>query len=229
MQEIIKYQEIDSRLRKLEAELQSSENRKNAADMQRYLKDGQARLMKLDQISKSLLEQYQKAVSLYNDFVNKLSSLSKKVADAKDNVNDELANTLDNFKATSENLDNNIVNLSNKINSVNREFEGIMNNAKKAKRNLDIYKAGYAKEREKLEPEINKLKSELNAQKSKVNPALLTKYNSKSEGKVFPIFVAEVGGRCGGCRMEISAGKLSDLKTKGTIECENCGRVIYTK
>ena len=67
----------------------------------------------------------------------------------------------------------------------------------------------------------------MDKQKAKVDPKLMAKYASKSEGKIFPIFVPETNGRCGRCRMEISASKLSDLKSKGTVECENCGRIIY--
>ena len=33
--------------------------------------------------------------------------------------------------------------------------------------------------------------------------------------------------KCGGCRMAISGTKLKQLKEKGVIECENCGRIIF--
>ena len=227
MQEIIKYQQIDSQLRKVEGELYSSANRKSAFQMQQYLKDGQARLIKLEEVAKTLNEQYQKATKLYNEFIEKLDELSKKVEADRGEKTDELEKTISAFNQTADNLENNIAILGQKIVNANKEFESIMNNAKKAKHNLEIYKANYNKEREKLEPEINRLKEEKNKQKPKVDPKLLAKYNAKYEGKIFPVFVPETKGRCGGCRMEIPAGKLSELKAKGTIECENCGRIIY--
>lgn len=227
MQEIIKYQEIDAKLRKLESQLYSSANRKNASDMQQYLKDGQARLIKLEEVSKNLTEQYQKATKLYNDFVQKLETLSKNVESATEGKTEELEAMINSFNQTAETLDNNINILGGRMMNASKEFENIMNNAKKARHNLEIYKSAYNKEKEQLEPEINRLKEEKNKQKAKVDPKLLAKYNSKSESKIFPIFVPETKGRCGGCRMEIPAGKLSDLKSKGAIECENCGRFIY--
>lgn len=227
MQEIIKYQEIDSKLRRLEAELFSSANRKGASEMQQLLKDGQAKLIKLESTSANLSEQYNKATQLYSEFVNKLETLQKSVEGAKDEKLAQLETTIANLVATGENLDNNISALAGRIAAVNREFENIMNNAKKAKHNLEIYKANYLKEREKFEPEINKLKEELTAQRGKVDPKLLAKYNSKKEGKIFPVFVRENKGGCGGCRMAIPAGKLSTLKTNGMVECENCGRIIF--
>ena len=47
MQELLKYQEIDAKLRKLNGELAQNENRKKAAQMQQYLKDTQAKLFEL--------------------------------------------------------------------------------------------------------------------------------------------------------------------------------------
>lgn len=225
MQEILKYQELDLKLKKLENELNSSANKKSAGEMQQYLRDGQTRLVKLEETAKVLVEQYQKATALYNDFVNKLEALAKEVdGGIKENVEAMLKK----FSADAEKLDNHIINLANKIAAVNKEFESLMNNAKKARNNLEIYKANFAKEKAKYDPEIEKLKKELEAQKKKVDQALLQKYLVKAEGKNVAILVPETNGRCGGCRMEISGVKLSTLKAKGMIECENCGRIIYS-
>ena len=229
MQEMIKYQQIDTQIRKLNGELASSKNKKGAAEMQQYLKDGQAKLIRLEEVADNLTKQYEKAVKLYNDFISKLEVLTKSVDSLSLDKVSEIETTINSFKSNSETLENNINALANKIAQANKEVESLMNNAKKAKHNLEVYKTNYAKEKEQIEPEIAKLSKELLDQKAKVDKALLAKYTQKSEGKVFPIFVAETQGKCGGCRMEISASKLSDLKTKGVIECENCGRLIYKK
>lgn len=227
MQEMIKYQQIDTQIKKLNNELLSSKNKKGAGEMQQYLKDGQAKLLKLEEVAENLTMQYEKAVKLYNDFVNKLELLTKSVESANLDKIEELENTINNFKSNSETLENNIAVLANKIAQANKEFEVLMNNAKKAKHNLEVYKANYTKEKAQIEPEIARLSKELLDQKARVDKTLLAKYNQKSEGKVFPIFVVESQGKCGGCRMEISASKLADLNAKKVIECENCGRLIY--
>ena len=92
------------------------------------------------------------------------------------------------------------------------------------KANYDEIKPKYD---EYVQAEAQREADELNAQKKKVNPEFLNKYLSKQEGKVFPIFVELKDNRCGGCRMEVPAGKLKDLNTKHILECENCGRIIY--
>ena len=227
MQEIIKYQEIDINIKKLEAELRSSANRKNAADMQQYLKDSQVKLVSLDENAKALSDQYNKAVAVYNDFVTKLENLIAEVDKASGDKIASLNALIEKFSADATKLDNHISSLQGRMNAIARDVDAIMNNAKKAKRNLEIYRSEYTKEKEKIEPELNKLKAELEKQKSKVSANLLAKYNTKADGKILDIFVPEINGRCKGCRMEISAGKMSALLSEGIIECENCGRFIY--
>lgn len=227
MQEIIKYQEIDIKIKKLESELRSSLNRKNAADMQQYLKDSQTKLVSLDENAKSLSEQYEKAVSIYNDFAGKLENLIKEIDKAPADKIDALNAMVEKFSSDAVKLDNHISTLQGRMNAVARDVESIMNNAKKAKKNLEIYRTEYLKEKEKIDPELARLKQELAKQKEKVSADLLAKYNTKADGKILDIFVPVINGRCKGCRMEISAGKMSSLSNNGIIECENCGRYIY--
>jgi predicted nucleic acid-binding Zn-ribbon protein len=79
-----------------------------------------------------------------------------------------------------------------------------------------------------MDAKIAELKEKLSEQAKKVDKTLLAKYKQKSAERI-NVFVEEVAGKCGGCRMEISASKLNTLKANGFIECENCGRIIYTK
>lgn len=229
MQSLIEYQQIDVKLRRLEGELLASANRKNAGEMQQYLKDGQAKLVKLEADAKIISEKYNQAVSLYNEYVKKLEYLIKEVDSADDSKIDALMTTLTKLVQSGENLDNHISVLQNKVVAINKEVESVMNNAKKARHNLDIYKMNYNKEKEKVAPEILKLRSALENAKKKIAPELLAKYTAKSESKIFPVLVEALNNKCGGCRMEISAGKMSVLKTNGFIECENCGKVNYIK
>lgn len=227
MQEIIKYQELDIKVKKLDAELKSSANRNNAIEMQQFLKDVQTKLVSLDNNAKALSEQYEKSVAVYNEFIKKLDNLVKEVDSANGEKSASLVAVIEKFSNDADKLENHISSLQGRMNAVSRDVDNLMNNAKKAKHNLEIYKAAYAQEREKIEPQITALKADLVKQRSKVSPDLLEKYDAKADGKISDIFVPEINGRCKGCRMEISAGKMSLLNTNGIIECENCGRYIF--
>ena len=67
MQEVLKYQQIDAQIRKLEAQLDMSKNKKGAEEMRDYVKKCQAKLQKVEEAAKGLSEKYTKAVSLYNE------------------------------------------------------------------------------------------------------------------------------------------------------------------
>lgn len=227
MQEIIKYQEIDAEIRKMEDRLEGSENRKIAREKQDNLKEILKELEKIEKASLALSEQYRKATLLYNDFVQRLEKFEKELEKLEDKNIEGLKELALSYAAKAETLESQIEVLSKKIDAADKAWEKYMDSAKKTREVLDSYKASYAKEKAMMVPQIEKMKKELALQGEKIEPSLLAKYKSKSDSKNFPIIYPVNKGRCGFCRVEISASKLSDLSKKGIIECENCGRFVY--
>ena len=100
---------------------------------------------------------------------------------------------------------------------------------------MPVAKKQYAEAKEKFEklrkdkePEISEIqrkKTEL----AKVIPEDVIKlYKELREQNIARPFVnLETPNRCGGCRMELSMGKMSALEEKGYIRCESCHRIIY--
>ena len=109
--------------------------------------------------------------------------------------------------------------------------EEIMKKSKLGREKFDGYKAKYTKLKADVEPKIAELKAQLAKIQKDIDSKLYQKYMQKRENRIFPVFVALTENKCGGCRMEISASKLGAMKNNefGVIECENCGRIIYTK
>ena len=229
MQELLKYQDIDIKLRKLQSKIDESENRKNATEMQDYVKRCLAEITNLEQVAKTLNEQYQKSIAKYNEFISKLESLEKSIESSSDDTLAALQSTLQSFAKNAEVLEGNIEMLAKKVEATDKKYELLMSNATKARKKHDAYKAEFLKEKAVYEQEIQKINAELVKQGSKVNPTLLAKYKVKSDGKKLPVLVPETNGRCYGCKMEIPARRMSDLDKNGFIECENerCGKIIY--
>ena len=107
----------------------------------------------------------------------------------------------------------------------NNEYNSIIKNAKLAKTQLDTLKVKFTEAKQMLEPQIAKLKAELTLQAKTLDKNILDKYIAKRESK-FPVFVRNINGTCGGCRMAISASKMREFNSCEYIECENCGRII---
>lgn len=226
IKEMLEYQKLDGEIRKLEAEIKNSEERKNATKMQDYLRDSQAKLISLEKTSEKLLGIYKKAMQAYNDFAEKLDKLLKEgTGENPEEVTQKLERA-NQFMLVSNKLEKDIESLSSSIAKVNSEFDSIMKNSKTAKANFEVYKNRFNELKVKVEPKLAELKAEQAKLKSKIDAELLSKYNHKAESK-YPVFVPMKDNRCGGCRMEISGTKLKQLKEKGVIECENCGRIIF--
>lgn len=188
MQELLKYQEIDAKLRKLNGELAQNENRKKAAQMQQYLKDTQTKLFELDGAAQGAIKALENIKKDINAVVEKLESVAVQGEDAESLAAKEeevlkLAEKL-------SRLERDLNNAQNKLVSINKEFETLMKNAKTARGNFNFYRQELDKAKAEVEPKIKALVDELNAQKKKVNPEFLNKYLSKQEGKVFPILLS---------------------------------------
>ena len=227
MQELLKYQDLDNQLRKLSGILNASESRKKANQMQQYLKDSQVKLINLDKASGQVVDLLSKLKQEENAVIEKVEMLLKKEGKISLEDYEITSNDISKLIERLSKIERDLNNVQNKLISINKEFEGLMKNAKTARNNLNIYKQEYDKQKAQYEPQIEKLKQELNEQKKRVKPELLAKYNAKAEGKIFPIFVSLKDNRCSGCRMEVSASKIKDLKNGNFVECENCGRIIY--
>lgn len=226
--EIIKYQEIDGKLRRLLAELNGSDARKKATEMQTRLKDGQTRLGELEKNSQKVIENYRRAQAYYGELVAKIEAMSKTVDGANLAKVKELQQANGNFAKMIDRLEKELVKISAQLNSVSNEYSNIIKNAKVAKSNLDSSRTQFADQKAKLEPQIEALKAELASQAKKIDKSVLEKYNAKKESK-FPVIVKNVNGTCGGCRMAISAARSRELASSGICECENCGRIIYAE
>ena len=226
IKEILEYQKLDGEIRKIEAEVKNSEDRKNATKMQDYLRDSQAKLVSLEKTSEKLVALYKKATLAYNDFAEKLDKLLKEgTGDSAEAVTARLekANA---FMLASAKLEKDLESLTASISKVNSDFDSIMKNSKTAKANFEVYKNRFNELKAKNEPKLLELKNKRDALKTKIDADLLSKYVHKAESK-YPVFVPVCDDKCGGCRMAISGTKLKQLKEKGAIECENCGRIIF--
>ena len=226
IKEILEYQKIDSKIRKIDAEIKNSEDRKKATQMQEYLRDSQSKLVKLEESSVKLVKLCEKAVQTHNDFVLRVEQIMKEGEEkTQDEVRAKLEK-LNSLHASIVKIEKDIESLKSSIDKISAEFDNLMKNSKTAKGNFEIYKNRFNELKKKYEPELKTLMQERDKIGAGIQAELLSKYKHKAESKT-PVFVPCRDNACGGCRMEISGSKLKALKETGMIECENCGRIIY--
>ena len=196
--------------------------------MQQLLKDYQSKLIELNKRAQDLDNGYNKCKEVFNQMANNIEVISKNIGSADDKKLDGLIDANEAVLGNLIKLEKKLLAVSNECNSIQTEYNNIMKNARSAKTSLEKYKESYGKSKQDLEDKIQEKKKELEALAKKVDKTLMQKYKQKRTEKT-KVFVPEINGKCGGCRMEISVSNQAKLKANGMIECENCGRFIYVK
>lgn len=228
MEEILEYQGIDLEIKKLEAQIADNTNRKNAIKMQQFLKDAQAKLVELEKRASETIKAYNQYKDIYNKMAQNLEFVEKNAGSEDIAKSEGLLEAIDTISSNLNKLDKEMSSVIANCAGIQNEVASIMKSARTAKTNMQNYKDEFAKFKTEIDAKIAELKEKLAKQAKKVDKTLLAKYKQKSAEKA-NVFVPEVSGRCGGCRMEISASKFNKLKEEKYIECENCGRIIYYK
>ena len=228
---ILKYQEIEANILAIENEFLKSKERNQAADMKKVLNAGHARLLELEKLAGTINEKYKKASDKYAKFNEKLDSLEKELETADAQKFPIYEKAYKDFSAIAASLEKEISVIYEEINKISSEYESIMKKSKTDREKFDKYKAVYDKYKAEKDAQIEKLNEELKNAKKNVNEKLMKLYLQKREGKLFQVFVPISAKKCVGCRMEVSASKIGEMKTNefGIIECEHCGRYIYNK
>ncbi len=230
VEELLKYQETDSRLRKIEIELSGSEERKKAVSAKKYIESVEETVAKLDLKAQELTISYESAIAELEQLKSQESEFNK----ALDGVCDEMSATYL-IKKTDEIL-NKIKNIYAKINGVNAEIQSILTEYASVKAKTKAAQAQYAEYGKKYndlkaskKEEREKIEAELDALKKNVEPSLMERYLKKRSEKIFPILYEINGNVCGACNMELSMAEVNRLKNGEIIECEQCRRLLYKK
>ena len=226
MKDMLKYQALDLEIKKLEKEILDNGDRQNAIKMQQYLKDCKEKLGGLEKKAKDICDAYAKYKDVYNKMAQNIELISKNASSEDSNKIIGLIEAGDSIVANLNKLDKEIKSIIASCDSVQNEYQSIMKNARTAKSNMEKYKDSFSATKENQEKIIIEKKKQLEELSKSVNKQMLAKYMQESKEKS-KVFVPEVNGKCGGCRMEISAGKMNKLRSSNFIECENCGRIIY--
>ena len=228
VEKLLKYQETDEKLLKLERDLGNSDERKNYVQAKSFLTKAPEKLDALEA----------KAVEL----AALVSELNKKYA--------EIAETLSDFDHIDEMVDGgadisfykkNVTQISDRLKSIKAEVSSLTKAIKDAdeeyqqmkKKTIDMQKQysesteAYKKLKESLQIEALAVKKELDALKKNIEPEVMKKYEIKRSERIFPILCAENGGRCSKCGSELSLAGKEKVSSGSVVECDTCHRMLY--
>ncbi|MBQ7913247.1 MAG: hypothetical protein IJ308_05875 [Clostridia bacterium] len=229
LQAILSYQEVDKKLYKLERELASCDERKEYVKLKKFLETAPEKLDSLETKAISLRAEadgltakYEQLEETLKDFDNldelvtggaDIAFYQKKAQLKVDQIK-KIKADLNNLLTSIKEIDAEYQKLKKQVISAQKQYA-------EASEKYKAVKASRAGEKAALEKELAEL--------AKAVPAeLMQKYQTKRKEKLFPVVGGLVSNRCPFCSMEPPLAARSKLTGGGTIECDNCHRLIFS-
>ncbi len=230
IEQLLKYQEVDAGLRKIEVELSGSEARKKAVAAKKFLESVDETVNKLDVKAAELAHIYEKM----QEESKILSEQREEFVGALEHAEDEnalnyLSKKADELYAKVKNLMQEANKVAEAMQAVYKEYAGIRGNIKTAQAQYTENGKIYNELRASKQDERDKIEGELKELEKNVDAALMERYKAKRAAKIFPIIYEVRGNVCGACNMELPTSMLAGLKNGEIIECDQCGRLLYLK
>ena len=230
LQAILKYQDIDAKIYKIEREVAASEERKEYGKVKKFLEVAPEKLDALEAKARGLrseadelLKQYTRLEETLKDFdnIDELVtdgadiSFYKKKAQTKVEQLKKMKADLGVLVAAIKETDEEYQKLKKQVLSIEKKAPEISKKYKEFKAAKDAEKKPY-------EEELSIIEKEIPAQ-------MLDVYKTKRKEKIFPVVGQIMGGRCPYCSMDLPIAAKSKLSGGGWIECENhiCSKILF--
>ena len=227
---ILKYQDLDSKLVSLQKSLDEHTLKKSVASMVAQVKGEQNKLITLENQAQATLKEFDSLKAEYEKSIAKMNDLLKVDTEKLSEAEFEAL-----IKKTAE-LSNVLNNLERKVSTSGMKVNQILQQFDAAKKNIIISRTKHKEAKEKYdaikaqtEPQIAAIEKQMKDLEPTIDSAILAKYKHIRQDNIMPVFVPLTNSSCGGCRMEMSAAFVNKVKDKGCLECEQCRRLVYIK
>ncbi|MDE6373474.1 MAG: hypothetical protein K2L72_03150 [Clostridia bacterium] len=226
--QLVKYQQKDSELLKIEQEISNSDERKKFIQTQNYIKKASEKLDKLDAQAQgvathldALKGRYGEITDILKDFEN-LDELVESGADLSF-YQRNAAQIIDKIKT----LKGEIANLIAVAKEIADEYQNLKKKVIAAQKQYPELQAAYKQLKQSRQEQADKIASELDALAKGIDAEVLRKYQAKRSERIFPIICEIKLDRCSKCGIELSIADKEKVATGKIVECENCHRILY--
>ena len=230
IEQLLKYQDVDAGLRKIETELSGSDARKKAVSAKKYLESVDETVNGLDVKAAELAHMYEKLQNESKVLADQREEFIGALEHAEDeNALNYLAKKADELYNKVKNLTQEAGKVAEAMQAIYKEYAGIRNNIKTAQTQYAENGKIYNELKASRQDERTAIEKELTALEKNVEPSLMERYKKKRALKIFPILYEVRENVCGACNMELPKSVLAQLKNGEVIECDQCGRLLYLK
>lgn len=233
VEKLLKYQEEDEKLLKIEREAAVSEERKNFSQAKTFLTKAPEKLAALDAKARetcvnleTLQKNFEEISETLSDFDN-LDELVEGGADVtfyKKNIQ-QITEQLKAIRAEAAAL-------SRQVKEADAEYQALKKKTIAVQKQYAEYSEIYKKYKAEKLAEMEAVKTELSKLAKDVDPEIMKKYQIKRSERIFPILcgVSPYGKdsmRCSKCGNEVSISGREKISGGGVTECDNCHRFLY--
>ncbi len=227
LQDLLEYQKLDGELRKIEMELNATEEKKKLSQAKVVMRNAEMRIAAQDKraveirhLRDSLIarvEETSKAISEYSE-VEELVEGGGDVSFYKKSAQQ----LLDKIRALKQELNK----LLAEVEQLSAEYKKLMEQGKQMNKQKKEYAEKYKQVQAKYADRIEELNKKMEETAKKIPPEILDRYKLKRTEKVFPVLVPLAGDMCV-CGMDLPLAQRNRIAGGNIIECENCHRFIY--
>ena len=230
LQAILNYQEIDTKLYKLERDLAGCEERKEYVKYKKFLETAPEKLDALEVKATALKteaaelsKKYLQVEGTLKDFENldELVTGGADIAFYKKKAQ-SIVEQLKKLKADLAALTNNIKTTDAEYQKLKKQVLAAQKQYAEAAEKYKAVKASREAERKAIDAKLSEIEKNIPAE-------MLETYKTKRKERIFPVVGELTGNRCPFCSMEPPLAARSKLTGGGTIECDNCHRLIFSK
>ena len=225
---ILKYQELDIKLRKANDALEKSKSYENMEKARQDFSIAKKTRDDNEKTAENILSYVESAQKLSKEVNAMLDRLAK-----KDEITDDDIAQLEKAKAKLSEVEAKISERKGQSEKIIREFLDAGEQGKKHKTAFEDNKKEFMELKATKQPEINEITKELKALEEKISPEMFKIYKSITAERKFPAFVDAYVDKdsyyCRGCGIALSQAKTSEYKNNPYCICEKCKRVIYKK
>lgn len=231
IEKMLKYQDADMRLIKLQNELKNSESAKKMFYYQGEAKKSIDALTSMNDLAKSNMDSFAKYKSKYDEICKQIDEISSEILEENDEKQLEYySKQLEKLSQSIEDLEKDWSRIKKELSDAGYRFPKEYEQAGKFSASSRKYAEEVNNLKKTMSSNANSIMKELNAMEPTLDKELLDKYK-KIRASKRPVFVPFVKpNTCGGCGMEVAQDVINKLSEGRKIQyCPNCGRIIYNK
>lgn len=228
IQLLLKYQEEDEKILRIENEVNNSEQRKNYMKARAFLKAAPEKLDAMDARALELAKLLEKLVAEQQDIAETLTdfeNIDELVEDGGDIsfYKKNLSQLTEKLKKIKSELNN----LTKSAKEADEEFQAFKKKTISIQKQYEEYKNAYQEYRAKRQKEAEAVREELEKLSADISEKAMNGYQTKRSERIFPVICAALQDRCSKCGMSLSIAGKEALARGDIIECENCHRYLF--